>query len=115
MDHKSQDVLLANSLTFEDNPSEKLLIYIKTNNGPSIEPWEAPALTLGQSETCSFNKNHCFLFLRKSQQSFSKLPDTPFCLNLKMRHSSQILSNAFDIPRKTSATTKSLSNDFYIL
>ena len=32
-----------------------------------------------------------------------------------MRHSSQILSNAFDIPRKTSATTKSLSNDFYIL
>ena len=29
----------ANSLAFEDNPSDKWLIYIKNDNGPSTEPW----------------------------------------------------------------------------
>ena len=67
-----------NSLAFEDNPSDKSLTYIKSNNGPSIEPWGAPALTSDQPETCPFNKTLCFLFLRKSHKRFIKLPDIPF-------------------------------------
>ena len=41
---KNKDVPSANSLAFEGNPSNKPLIYIKNNNGPSIEPWGTPAL-----------------------------------------------------------------------
>ena len=48
-----------------------------------MEPWGTPALTSDQSETCPFNKTLCFLFLRKSHKRFSKLPDIPFCFNLK--------------------------------
>ena len=92
---ENKDVSSASSLVFEDNPSEKSLIYIKNNNGPSMEPWGIPALTSGQSETCPFNKTLCFLFLRRSYKRFSKLPDIPFCFNSKMRPSCQTLSNAF--------------------
>ena len=69
---KNKDVPSANSLAFEGNPSDKSLIYIKNNNGPSIEPWETPALTSGQSEICPFNKTLCFIFLRESYKRFSK-------------------------------------------
>ena len=79
-----------------------------------MEPWGTPALTSDQSETCPFNKTLCFLFLRKSHEGFSKLPDTPFYLNLKMRPSCQALSNAFDISKKTSLTSNLSSNDLYI-
>ena len=75
---ENKDILSANSLAFEDNPSDKLLIYIKNNNGPSMEPWGTPALTSDQSETCPFNKTLCFLFLKKSHKRFSKLPDIKF-------------------------------------
>ena len=61
---EDKDVSSGNSLVFEDNPSDKLL-YIKNNNGLSIEPWGTPALTSDQSETCPFNKTLCFPFLRK--------------------------------------------------
>ena len=102
-----KDVSSANSLAFEDNPSDKSLIYIKNNNGPSMEPWGTPALTSDQSAICPFNKTLCFLFLRKSHKRFSKLPDMPFCFNLKMK----TLSNAFDISRKTPLTSNPSSND----
>ena len=84
---ENKDVSSANSLAFEGNPSHKSLIYIKNNNGPSIEHWGTPTLTLDQSETCPFNKTLCFLFLRKSHKRFSKLLDLPFCFNLNMRSS----------------------------
>ena len=45
-----------NNLAFQDSPSDKLLIYIKNNSGPSIEPWETPALTSDQPDTYPFNK-----------------------------------------------------------
>ena len=67
---ENKDVLSANSLAFEDNPSDKSLIYIKNNNGPSMEPWRTPVLTSDQSENCPFNKTLCFLFLRKSHKRF---------------------------------------------
>ena len=44
---ENKDVSSANSLAFEDNPSGKLLIYIKNNNVPSVEPCETPLLTSG--------------------------------------------------------------------
>ena len=111
---ENKDVSSAKSLAFEDNPSDKSLIYIKNNNGPSMEPWGTLALTSDQSETCPFNKTLCFLFLRKLHKKFSKLPDIPFCFNFKMRPSSQTLSNAFNISRKTPLTSNPLSNDLYI-
>ena len=37
----------------------------------------------------------CFLFLRKSSEIFSKLPNMLPCSNLKTRHSWHTLSNAF--------------------
>ena len=110
----NKDVSSANSLAFEDNPSDKSLIYIKNINGPSIEPWATPALKSGLSETCPFNKTLCFLFLRKSHKRLSKLPDIPFHFSLKIGPSCQTLSNAFNISRKTPITSKPSSNDLYI-
>ena len=49
---ENKGVSSANSLAFEDNLSGKSLIYIKTSNGPNIEPWETPALPSEQSEIC---------------------------------------------------------------
>ena len=104
---KSREVLLSWITENKDlyNPSDKSLIYIKNNNGPSMEPWGKPALTSHQSETCPFNKTLCFLFLIKSHKIFSKLPDIPFCFNFKMRPSCQTVPNAFDISRKTPLTS----------
>ena len=35
-----KDLLSSNSLAFENNPSDKSLMYIKNNDRQSIEPWE---------------------------------------------------------------------------
>ena len=48
---ENKDMLSANNLAFEDNPSDKSLIYIKNNNGPSMDPWGTPTLTSDQWET----------------------------------------------------------------
>ena len=37
MDHRKQERIISRYLTFEDNHSDKSLIYIKSNNGPSME------------------------------------------------------------------------------
>ena len=55
----------ANSLAFEGNPSDKSLIYIKNNNGPSMEPWGTSALTSDQSGTYPFNKTLFFSISQK--------------------------------------------------
>ena len=69
---ENKDARSENSLAFEDNSSVELLMHIKNNNEPSIEPWGTPVLTSDHSETCPFNKTFCFLFLRKSHQLTSK-------------------------------------------
>ena len=81
---ENKGVSSTNSLAFKDNPSDKSLIYINSNNGPSIEPWGTPDLTSDQLETCPFDKTLCFLFLRKSHKRSSKLRDIIFPFNLKM-------------------------------
>ena len=68
---ENKEIWSANSLVFEDNPSDKSLIFIKNNNELSIEPWETPALASDQLETYPFNKSICFLYLRKSHKRFS--------------------------------------------
>ena len=65
---ENKDVSSVNSLAFEDNPSDKSLIYLKNYNGPSMESWRTPAVTSDQSETCPCNKTLCFLFFRKSHK-----------------------------------------------
>ena len=62
---ENKDVSSTNSLAFEDNPSDKSLIYIKNNNGPSMEPCGTPALTSYQSETFPFNKTPFFSISQK--------------------------------------------------
>ena len=111
---ENKDVSSANSLVFEDNLSDRSLIYIKNNNGPSMDPWGTRALISDKSDTYPFNKTLCFLFLRKSHKRFSKLPDIPLCFNLKMGLSCQTLSNAFDMSRETPLTSNPFLNDLYI-
>ena len=111
---ENKDISSANNLVFEDNVSDKSLIYIRNDNGPSMETWGTPALTSDQSQTCPFNKTLCFLFLRNSHKRFSKLPDIPFRFNLKKRPSCQTLSNAFHISRKSPLTLNPSSTDLYI-
>ena len=36
----------ANNSGLEDKPSDRLLIYIKKNNGQRIDPWGTPARAL---------------------------------------------------------------------
>ena len=47
---ENKKVSSANSLAFEGSRSDKSLIHIKNNNGPSIESWGTPALTSDQSD-----------------------------------------------------------------
>ena len=43
---ENREVSSANSLALDDKPSGKSLIQIKKSNGPKIDPWGTPALTL---------------------------------------------------------------------
>ena len=40
----------ANNLGLEDKSSDRSLIYIKKNSGPSADPWGTPARTLVQDD-----------------------------------------------------------------
>ena len=73
-------MLSANSLRFEDNSYDESLIDIVNNNRPRIKSWERPTLTSDQTQTCSFNKILCFLFLKKLHKRICKLPDVSFVL-----------------------------------
>ena len=47
---ENREVSSANSLALDDKPSGKSLIQIKKSNGPKIDPWGTPALTLVHEE-----------------------------------------------------------------
>ena len=59
---ENEDESSSNSLGFKDNLSDKSLMYIKNNNGSSMETWETLALTSGQSETCVDYLTKLFVF-----------------------------------------------------
>ena len=88
---EKKDVLSASSVTFEDSPFDKSLIYIKT----IIDQVFNPTLISDHSGVYTFNKTLCFLFLRKSHKRFSKLPDISLLFNVKIGSSCQTLSSAF--------------------
>ena len=44
----------ANRLAAVDRYSDRSLMYIKNNSGPSMEPWDKPASVLTQGEACPF-------------------------------------------------------------
>ena len=47
---ENRAVSSANNLALDDKPSGKSLIQIKKSNGPKIDPWGTPALTLVHEE-----------------------------------------------------------------
>ena len=100
MNNEKKISVISKSLVLEDKPSTKLLIYIKNNSGPRMEPWGTPALTLVLEEDCPFNTTLCLLFVKKCFKAFNKLPDIPFSCNLNIRLSCQNLSNVFEMSKK---------------
>ena len=76
--NRKREISSAKSVVLEDKPLAKSLIHIKNNNGPRMESWGTPALTLAHKEDCPFNKIVCFLFAKKCFKTFNKLPDDPF-------------------------------------
>ena len=47
---ENRAVSSANSLALDDKPSGQSLIQINKSNGPKIDPWGTPALTLVHEE-----------------------------------------------------------------
>ena len=96
----------ANNFAFDDRPSARSFVYIKNSSGPSIDPSGAPALTSVQEEVCPLETTLCFLFLKKFDNKFKRLPDMPFCFNLKIIPSCHTLSKALNMSRNTLRTSK---------
>ena len=88
---EKRKVSSAKSLILEDKSSAKSLICIKNNNGPRMEPWGTPALTLVHEEDCPFNTSLYLLFVKKCFKTCNKLIDIPFSCNLNIRPSCQTL------------------------
>ena len=72
---EKREVSSAKSLILEDKPLAKSLIDIKNDNGPRMELWGTPALTLVHEEDCPFNTSLYFLYVKKCLKTFNKLPD----------------------------------------
>ena len=102
---KNKKLSSENSNAFEDDLSDRSLIYIKNNNGSS-DALGNTCFNIKQVRDFPFIKTLGFLFLRKSQR-FSELPDIPFAFYLKIGSLFQTLSNIFDISRKIPLTLKS--------
>ena len=47
---ENREVSSANSSALDDKPSGKSLNRLEKSNGPKIDPWETPALTLVHEE-----------------------------------------------------------------
>ena len=77
-----------------------------------MEPWGTPASILAQGEACPFKTTLCFLKLRKLVIIFKILSDIPFSFNLNIRPLCQTLSNALDISKNTTLTSRLSSKDW---
>ena len=56
----NRDVSSANNFGLDAKISDKLFMYIRKNNGPSIEPCGTPASIAAHEECCPFGTTHCF-------------------------------------------------------
>ena len=106
---KNRDVSSANSFALENRSPDKSFIYIKNNNGPKMEPCGTPALTFRHSNVCPLRRTLYFLSLKTLDKWSKRLPDIPFCDNLKRRPSCPTLSKALKISKKTLLTSTPLS------
>ena len=57
---------------------------LKNSSGATMETWKTPALTSAQEEVCLLNTTSCFLFFKKFDNRFKRLPDMAFCFSLKV-------------------------------
>ena len=89
----------ANIFAFDDGPSARSFACIEKGSGPSMELGGTPALTSAQEEVSSLSTILYFLFLKKLDNRFKRLPDMPFCFSLKIIPSGCILSKALDVSR----------------
>ena len=62
---EKRDVSSTKSLSVVDRSSDRSLMQIKNNSGPSMEPWGTPASIVTQGEAYPFKTTLCFLKLRK--------------------------------------------------
>ena len=74
-----------------------------------MEAWGTPTLIFLHVENCPLRT------YPKSRKRFSKLPDMPFWISLKIMPSCYTLSNTSEISRKTLLTLRPLSKEPYIL
>ena len=72
---------------------------MKSNNGPSIEPYNVPVSMLDHKDSWPFNTTLCFLSFKKSLRVLKRLPDIPFCFHLEVRPLYHTLSKAFGMSR----------------
>ena len=79
-----------------------------------MEPLGTPGLTFFHVENCTLRITGCFLSFKKSRKRFSKFPDMPFWVSLKMIPSCHTLSNAFAISRNILLTSRPPSKELYI-
>ena len=88
------------------------IVYIdKKNNGPRIDPCGMPDSILDSEDSWTFNINLCFLRFKKLVRVLKKLPDIPFCFNLKIRPLRHTLSKALDMSKNTDQTSIPSSKD----
>ena len=78
-------------------------MYIKSSNGPKIDPFDTSALIISQWEFWALSETLWYLLSRKLTKSVSKLLETPIVFNLYIKPSCQTLSKAFDIFKKFGA------------
>ena len=50
----------ANIFAFVESPTVRLLMEVKDNKGPKLEPGGSLTLIFGQIKTCSMKTSHCF-------------------------------------------------------
>ena len=65
------DASSANNFPLKDRSPDKLLMYIKNNNGPKMEP----AVTFHHSDVWPLRRTVCFISLKKLDKRSKRLPD----------------------------------------
>ena len=91
---ENRDVSSGSNFALDDRSPDKSFMYIKNYNGPKMESWGTPAVTFYPSDVWPLRRTLCFLSLKKLDKRSKRLPDTPFCDNLKRRTLCYTLSNS---------------------
>ena len=103
---KKRDLLLANSVTFDDKSSNKSLVQVKNKSGPRNQ--------FCAVRCCSLSTTICFILLRKSVKTVNKFPNISYFLCSKINLSYHTSSKALDITKKISLIFNPSSKDLKI-